>query len=274
MANVAVMEHEVENLRKQLDELRTLQTRSRMLTIGFVLVLVVLFGVFLAATSSRIHGNFTREAVEKAVSENTQMLIPHLTREMQLASAEVLPVYRDLALERFKVVGPEIAQETLTKFRNLPKDNLDVLHGRMQASMGRIVENVSPELHQLLAQLPDERETVAIEAFHKRLVDDVSKRGETLATEQMARLQGILTKFDVAVPANKSSEDLERDFVHGLLLMADYELMYSGEEEFFAAPAQPVKAAKTAAAADGAKPAAPAKTPAKTPAKRTTKKSH
>jgi hypothetical protein len=199
------------------------------------------------------------------VSENTQMLIPHLTREMQLAGAEVLPVYRDLALERFKIIGPEIAQETLAKFRNLPKDNLDALHGRMQAGMGRIVENVSPELHQLLAQLPDERETAAIEAFHKRLVDDVSKRGETLAAGQTARLQDILAKFDVTVPPNKSGEDLEREFVHGLLLMADYELMYSGEEEFFTAPAQPAKTVKSAAA--------PKAAPAKSPAKKSAKKS-
>lgn len=267
MANVAVMEHEVDNLRKQLDELRALQTRSRIFTIIFIIVLVVLFVVFLIATTSRIHSNFTREAVEKAVGENTQAIVPHFTREIQLASAEVLPVYRDLALERFKVVGPEIAKETLEKFRNLPKDNLDVLHGRMQLSMNRIVENISPELHQLLAQLPDDRETAAIQAFHKRLVDDVTSRGETLANEQVSRLQTILTKFDVAAPRNKGPEELERDFVHGLLLMADYELMYGGEEEFFTAPPAPVKAAS---AAEPAK--APVKAAAKAPVKKSTRK--
>ena len=147
MANVAVMEHEVDNLRKQLDEMRTLQTRSRMLTIGFVILLVVMFGVFVAATSARIRSNFTQDAVKKAVDENSQALIPHFTREMQLASAEVLPVYRDLAIERFKVVGPAVAKETLDRFRELPRENREVLHSRMQLSMNRIVDNVSPELH-------------------------------------------------------------------------------------------------------------------------------
>lgn len=264
MANVAAMEHEVDNLRKQLDTLRTLQTRSRMLTIGFVILLVVLFGVFLVATSARIHGNFTRDAVEKAVSENTQALVPRLTREIQLASAEVLPVYRDLAVERFKVVGPEIAKETLSRFRELPKENVDVLHERMRTSLRRIVNNVSPELHQLLAQLPDDQELAAIEAFHKRLVDDVTKRGETLADQQVTRLQTILTRFDVAAPAGKSGEDLEREFVHGLLLMADYELMYGGDEDFFSAPAVPVKAASAVKVA--------AKAPAKATLKKTVSK--
>lgn len=266
MANVAVMEHEVDNLRKQLDELRSLQTRSRMLTIGFVILLVVMFVVFLVATSSRIRSNFTQEAVKNAVDDNTQALIPHFTREVQLATSEVLPVYRDLAIERFKVVGPDIAKETLARFRDLPKENLDVLHSRMQLSMNRIIDNVSPDLHQLLAQLPDDRETAAIEAFHKRLVEDVTRRGETLANEQVTRLQTILTKFDVAAPKTRSGEDLEREFVHGLLLMADYELMYSGDEDFFTAPAAPVKAVADAAVK------APLKAAAKAPAKKTVAK--
>ncbi len=237
MANVAVMEREIDNLRRQMDDLRAIQSRSRMMMIMFIVLMVVMFAVFLVATSARIRDNFTREAVNKAVAENSQVLVPQLSREMQNAVADVLPVYRDLAIERFRQVGPEVAQDAITRFRELPKESYDAMRGRLDASIGRIVANASPDLHQLLAQLPDEREQVLIDAMHKRLVEDVTKRGETLADQQVTRLQNILAKFDVSAKSvAKSPEDLERDFVHGLLMMADYELMFGGDDEFIEAP--------------------------------------
>jgi hypothetical protein len=229
-ATPSVMEGEIDAIWRKLDELRKVQSSSRNTVLLLTIFLVVISIVFLVLMYRKLESNFSPEAVQQAVTEAAPLVLPEAAMRLMNAGASLVPEYRTKAMERLTKVAPEVAADARKRLAAVPTEMSTALTPLVQKTVDDVFAKVSPDVESKITGLTDQQKTELLRDFHEQLTKDVTDRAATLAQEETDRLNESLGKFDTHAAPGETTDDLQRQFLHNLIMQMDYELTGATDE--------------------------------------------
>ncbi|MFN4241607.1 MAG: hypothetical protein ACK4PI_00050 [Tepidisphaerales bacterium] len=213
----------------RLDELQRWHTAGRFVALSTVVALGGLFGLFGWKTYTDVRSAFTPERTRAAVEATLPQVVPPVGEALKGVVAESLPVYRQLAAERYPEVRDRLAEASLARLQTLPDEAGDVLANALLRTFERTLERVEPEFAALFPSLADEASRSAlIVAFHdaiERRNAELASKIETIGVSEAARVRAMLEKLrlppDEAAP---SDTELQKRFVRTMVRLIEAEL--------------------------------------------------
>jgi len=212
-------------LRVKFAAIRRWQGITRAVTVLAVIVITVMFLVFATTTRSRIEGSFTEARVQKAVAEALPMVTPLVQDSIGQIARGALPVYQQMATERYQRVRDSIGTNALARLQSLPQDGGAMMATRLDATLDRVIKRIEPDFRATFPSLADasKRDLLVNEFFME--VDsrnqEVAAKIDAIRVNETARVKFVLDKFalppDEAAPAN---DQLKKELVRTLLLLA------------------------------------------------------
>jgi hypothetical protein len=221
---------DVAALRHRFGELRKRQADAGRTLVAFAFVVVALFGTFAYVTATRVRGNFDESAVRKAVAERLPEVMPLAGAQLQKAAIGALPAYRELAVERYEKMRPELAAKAMARLDGAPERAGKLMSERLDASFAKVLKRVEPELRQKFPALTDAQKQQILSDYFRDGIEvrnkEVAQHIERLYTNELIAVHSALEKFDLPATADGPADPdrLQRDFLHSLLVLADYEM--------------------------------------------------
>ena len=224
---VAAMRRELAELQREVRDLRSLQASGRWWVWGSTALIILMFSVFMYATYARIRGNFGQPAMQQAIKEHGQELMP-LTRAMLVsAGRDMLPVYRDAITAVLHKRGPAAATAAVKGLRQLPEESGKEFQDKLRAAFDAAVNKIEPDFKAAFPDVTDDRRQQIMQAFVADEIDAQNKRiaarVDQLYTEDLAHMQAVLDKYDLpqgpAGPARQQA--LEKQFLHTMVALLD-----------------------------------------------------
>jgi hypothetical protein len=227
-AQVDVARRELAELQRQVRDLRALQSSGRWWVWGSTALIILMFSVFMYGTYARIRDNFGQPAMQQAIREHGQVLMP-LTRQMLMsAGRDVLPVYRDAIVAVLHARGPAAATAAVQRLKELPEQGGKELQDKLRATFDAAVSRIEPEFKSAYPNVSDERRQQIMQAFVMDEINEQNKRiasrVDQLYTNDLIRMQAVLEKYDVpqgtdAKPVDQ--QELEKRFLHTMVALLD-----------------------------------------------------
>ncbi len=119
-------------------------------------------------------------------------------------------------------ITPQLREQAKQEFDRLPDLLRTKFSDRMEALQQRVQADITQQIEGKFESLPPER----IEALTLHLTDefetvglDVQSHLEDRYTQQLERLEAVLSKFDVATPAGLSDQDLQLKLIENAALL-------------------------------------------------------
>lgn len=217
-------------LRERFAELRKRQAAGRVPLILLTLAVIAFFGVFTFMTINGVKGNFSQMAVQKAVSDRLPAVIPLAGAQLQKAAVNALPVYRDLAVERYEKVRPVLAEKTMARLDRIPDESAKMMNEALDASFARVLKRIEPEFNKAFPGLSDAQKQEILSGYFHDMIEarnkTVASHIDAMYTNDMIGVHAALDHFNLPGEEAKASPDeLQREFLHSMLVLADYELM-------------------------------------------------
>lgn len=194
--------------------------RRQMLVIA--LLVIALFGVFTLATTWQVKDNLRKDRLRDAVVARAPAVQPDLERHLTDVARDVLPVYREQAVARFKEVGPEVSQIAMERLKTLPADASKQIEEQLQVSRDRVLARIEPELAARYPSLTDERKKEILATyFHEKIGaenEQLASKLDAIRTSETIKVDAVLEKFGVgAEPPASRPRERERQFLHALV---------------------------------------------------------
>lgn len=237
---------DVAALRQRFAELRKRQVAAGRTLVFVSAAVVAMFGAFTYFTAERVRDNFSPTAVQQAVSARLPEVMPLAGAQLQKAATAAFPVYRDLAVEQYEKIRPELTAKAMARLDGVPDRAGHMMSEQLDASFAKVLKRIEPEVQKTFPALTDsQKQQILADYFH----DGIAVRNQAIAshiermyTNELIAVHSALEKFDVpGADEAAAPEQLQRDFLRSLLALADYELANDG-----AAPAEGRTAAKPA----------------------------
>ncbi|MFN4241605.1 MAG: hypothetical protein ACK4PI_00040 [Tepidisphaerales bacterium] len=212
-------------LRATFAAIRRWQGVTRLVTVLAVVTITVIFLIFAVTTRSRIEASFTEDRVKAAVEQALPAVQPMATDAIRQMANEVIPVYQQMAAERFTRVRDALGSAAVIRLQSLPDEAGKLMAVKLDDSLRRVLREIEPEFKAKFPVLADEtRRDLLVAEFFER----VEQRNRELAAEvdalrisEMAKVKSVLDKF--ALPPDEMApgdEELRKELMRTLLLLA------------------------------------------------------
>jgi hypothetical protein len=216
-------------LRNKFAELRQLQAIGRAQLWCLAFAVIAIFGAFALTTYRQTEQNFSKENITSAATAAVPDLAPVVTAELTRVATSVLPAYKDLALDRFTAVGPQVSAAAIVRLERLPKDAGEVMGNRLIETFDRVIKRIEPEVNATFPSLTDatRRDVLAAHFFNviEKKNDELATHINTTFTNELIRLHAILEKFYIPETLTQTeAAQLQKRFLSSLLGLAQYEL--------------------------------------------------
>jgi hypothetical protein len=223
----ADLQRSVEQMTQLVAELReaekTVRRRSILVTLLLVSV-IMLFGVM---TYNKVRDNFTQEKMQRAATERAKLLLPQLQPHIQATVNEVIPYYRDMGKDRLRTFGPKLDARVKDQADRLGQELEMKINAQVEASFGRIMNTAMVQLAKdfpAIAQDGGARATERLKAAMTEETGKLAQHTRNLYQTQSQRIAGTLSNFPVPDVCKTDMDILQRQLLHELLMLADYEL--------------------------------------------------
>jgi hypothetical protein len=250
---------EVARMRARFADLRKAQRAARLRVLALAAIVVIMFAVFAHVTVRRVQDNFEQRAVQQAVAERLPEVLPLAGEQVRVATLNALPTYRKLAAERFEQVRPALAARARARLEKVPDETGHLLGEALHTAFDSALKRIEPDVKRTFPSLTDaqKRDLLnvyfhdAIEARNKELASYIEK----LYTNELLTMHAALDKFELPrddaathdTTAAPTDDKAQRDLLHTMLMLADYELLNADTE--LAADAATTAGSKRRAAA-------------------------
>lgn len=226
---VSTADVDVAVIRRRFEELRKRQSSARRTLVATTTLVAALFAGFAHLTVNRVRDNFSEAAVQKAVAKRLPEVAPLAGAQLQKAAVNALPVYRDLAVERYEKLRPQLAERALIRLDQVPERTGRLMSERLDASFARVLQRIEPELRATFPSLTDEQRRDLLTVY---FMDGIAERNQAIAshieglyTNELIDAHAALEKLDLpAADETLDPDQMQRDFLRSLLVLADYEL--------------------------------------------------
>lgn len=226
-ANVG--QEDTTQLRTKFAELRKLQAIGRAQLWCLAFAVIAIFGTFALTTYRQTQQNFSKDNITSAATAAVPDLAPVVTAELTRVATSVLPVYKEIAFERFTVIGPQISTAAVVRLERLPKDAGEVMGNRLISTFDRVIKRIKPEVDATFPSLTDatRRDILTAHFFNviEKKNDELATHINSTFTNELIRLHAILEKFYVPEALTQTQAvQLQKRFLTSLLGLAQYEL--------------------------------------------------
>lgn len=205
-----------------VDELQQQQKATRttvLLGSAVLLVILLLFGLGLYSAA---RSNLSAQQLEPALMRRVEARTPELQRKATEAVTLAMPTYQSLAREEMTRITPELRERAREEFDRLPEALEQRLGQRMQGLQQSIESHIKDQIAERFEQLPPER----VESLTLHLTDELHRVGvafqsglEDRYTQQLEKLEAVLSQFEVSSPAGTSDQDLQLKLIENAALL-------------------------------------------------------
>ena len=223
----AAMQREIGRIRQEIRDLQAMQASGRLWVWGSTALIILMFAVFMYATYSRIRGNFGQAAMQTAIKEHGQELMP-LTQAMIVSTGrDVLPAYKDAMMQVLHARGPAAAQAAVAQLKALPEQSGQEFQDKVKVAFDAAVRKIEPEFRAAYPKVSDERRQQIMATF---VADQITKQNQRIAsrvdqlyTNDLDHMQDVLQKYDLpdADPGPAGQQATERQFLHTMVALLD-----------------------------------------------------
>lgn len=232
-------------LERHLAELQRHQKAMRSTVVLATLVIVLLTLGFGYATYQRLAQAINRDTLADALQQRAQVLVPQVGQKVSEAAAIAAPVYRDVAFQRLQEVGPQLQDQVAKELESLSQGFEAELKQRIEASLARILGRVGERVEQDFPALAGENQQRLLDSLHDELSSQSQRiQGDLLAMmiNEADRIQQVLVKMDEPQLNGLDKEALERRLLHNLIMLADYYVTGTVDEDGLDGSVRPVAA--------------------------------
>ncbi len=230
-ASMARLGHAVDDIAGKLRDLQAAQRAMRLEMIATSILLVALLVGFTARTYLSVRENLRQDRVEQALQAQVQQMLPDLRDRAVRSVVAAAPTYRDLAIKRFETIRPELTDRFVREAEKLPQDLERQITKDIEGSFNRVSVRLDADLRKEFPKLRPEHVKSIGDHLKAELLtqgDDLSKYVKGLCDAEFAKVSAVLGKFEVPDVRAVDKQDLERQFLHDLLMLADYEFVSPG----------------------------------------------
>lgn len=195
-------------------------TRTTLLVGSLVLVLILLlFGIGLYTTA---RSNLSAQQLEPALMKRVEARTPELQRKATEAVTLAMPTYQSLARQKMTEITPELRKRARQEFDQLPEVLQQRLGERMETMQASVESHIESQIAARFELLPPER----VEKLTLHLSDELHRVGTSVQsnledryTQQLERLNTVLSQFDVSNPEGMSDQDLQLKLIENAALL-------------------------------------------------------
>jgi hypothetical protein len=213
--------------------LKMLKQISRVVSIGFVIVLLV----FVASLYTKARAMYAPENFTVPLQDEMQYLLPRLEPELRALWNETAPVYGELALEKFETALPQVQEASQVELEALLDSLSTNAEKRIEESLSRILSRQ----HRVVGKhFPSLTTSEGIEELGARWQNTLEVDSEQvllhfhdLYAEDLGELQATLEQFRLSRFEELSKEELTRQFIHLWLMKIDRLVTQSDEGKSF-----------------------------------------
>ena len=191
---------------------------------------IIIFGVL---TYSKVRKDFSMEKVIAEADRRGSLMLPMVLKEAEHLWDSTSPVYRDLMMDRFDTITPEIMDEFVVRARRFPENIRGDIQQMLEKSLRRIGVRAESEIRQTYPSLvkPEEQQRL-VARFEEKIYDESAPELRKYVNElfklELSRVKGIVKRLRFDTPAhldNKSEEDLQLLLLHHLVMLLDDTIM-------------------------------------------------
>jgi hypothetical protein len=224
-------ESEVARMRTRFAELRSAQRAARVRVLILAVVVVIMFAAFAHFTVRRVQDNFEQRAVQQAVAERLPEVLPVAGEQLRVAAVNAMPTYRKLAAERFEQVRPSLAAKARARLEKVPDETGQLMSDALQTAFDAALKRIEPDVKRTFPSLTDAQKQDLLNVyFHDAIAardKELSAYIEKLYTNELLSMHAALDKFELPRDdaAGPTADKAQRDLLHTMLTLADYELL-------------------------------------------------
>jgi hypothetical protein len=211
-------------LGRKLDELRKVQAAARLQLFIAAGVIILMFVVFILSLWSKLKSNFNQEAVGLAVTKRAPIVLPMAADHLLRAGRNAIPTYQELAVQRFREIGPQVASQSMEHFRRVPAEVNEEISGRINVILGRVMAKLDEDLRQTYPNVPEQKRRAMLDELTRRVEKDIRTSLGQYANNELSHMRDVLDKFDVGHLPGQDVAASERDFMRSMLKLAEFKL--------------------------------------------------
>jgi hypothetical protein len=222
---------DVARLRRRFAELRRAESAARTRLLAVTVIVVLLFVGFAYTTLHRVQANFNQPALQKAVAQRLPHVMPPAGEQLQKAATNAMPTYRKLAAERFQQARPALAAKTRARLEKIPDETGHMMADALHTAFDGAQRRIEPDVKQAFPSLTDDQKRDLLTVyFHDAIAardKDIAAHITTLYTKELVAMHNALANFELPRDdaASPTPDKAQRDFLHTLLVLADFELL-------------------------------------------------
>lgn len=190
------------------------------------MILIVVFG-FVIAGYFRLRDNFAQEKLQAAVAMRMQLLMPQLEPPLTATLREVAPYYMDMGRDRLQKIAPKLDGRVQQEADKLGKDLEQQMGAQLDVFFAKLNKSASAELTESFPALTADGGARASAKLNELLASEAGSletQGKTLYEAKARQVRESLAKFPVADVKQADLDTLNRQLLHDLLMLADYEM--------------------------------------------------
>ena len=237
----ADLQRTVDEISEMVRELRLEQSAiRRRVTIGTILILVIMLA-FGAAAYYKIRANFAQDKVQEAAAIRMQLLLPQLEAPLAATLRDVVPFYVEMGRDRFGQLSPKLDLRVKEQADKLGTELEQKLGAQLDTFFTRLGNNIAPQLTEKFPALTGDNGVKATARMKQILTDEEAKlrtNTDALYATEFKRISDALAKFAVPDVKQTDIDTLNRQLLHELLMLADYEMTGPAKAVATSAPAQ------------------------------------
>jgi hypothetical protein len=217
----------LEEVAGYLDKSKERQRRLRWWAHGVTAAIVIVFAIYAVAFYKMVGRNLSADNFNKSIQSHITNITPVLIKSSQEVMAQIAPIYLEEARKKAYAMEPEF-RESLKKHTDIFVSNITKFaQSEFTTSLNRIVRQQEEEFRKAYPDLTDEQ----IEQFINETESDLNnvflELSEHIVSESYPHITELKHLAETLSDRYRHMNDLElnRLFLHKLLLLLDYEIM-------------------------------------------------
>ncbi len=200
-ASLADLQRTTDEITRMVRELRSTQVASRTMSMLGIIVLLAIMLSWGWFTYAKMRENFTQEKLQEAAVARAKIMLPQMQDQLRATLHDVLPFYLKMGRERLSAVRPKLESSLKVETDKLGAAIRTSMNQQIDQRFEKIATRASDQLATQFPALAGDAGRHAADRLKQDMVDRGGKlrdRINTMATEELTKVQGVLDKFPCA----------------------------------------------------------------------------
>lgn len=209
---------------KRLDQIARSDRIARIAVLAVTLFAFGMMAWFASSLWRLAERRFTEETVQAAVMATVQDRWPSIQRKLIDEVSSAAPKLGTLAVERAGKVWPQLSDRLIASLRSLGEDLEGEVRDRSAAALQRVSAKLTADISRDFPAFTADRSAAFCERIRSELLADGSgfiDELEGVIRQEQEKVGSLLAKLPLAEVADRPEGELQKKFIHHVLMMID-----------------------------------------------------